>query len=133
MKQTKICTQCHRELPLDQFHWRNKARGTRRSECKDCHNAHMNQRNAQNRLFIHELKKQQCCAKCGETRWYLLDYHHVDPTIKENTIARLMVHSNQQAVLKEIDKCILLCSNCHREFHYFNEQQGITLEEYLNT
>lgn len=33
---------------------------------------------------------------------------------------------------KEIDKCICLCANCHREFHYLEKQYGITIEEYLN-
>jgi len=35
-------------------------------------------------------------------------------------------------VLKEIEKCILLCSNCHREFHYFEKVNKITIQEYLN-
>lgn len=38
---TKICTKCKLELPIEEFHWRNKAAGTRRSECKKCHNATM--------------------------------------------------------------------------------------------
>ena len=36
--ETKICSKCGRELPLDQFNFRNKAKGTRRADCKDCHN-----------------------------------------------------------------------------------------------
>lgn len=132
MQKTKICTKCHRELPIDQFHWRNKAQGRRRSECKDCHNAYMNEHNANNRKIIHELKQNQCCAKCGENRWYILDYHHIDPTTKNNTVARLMVHSCADTVLKEVDKCILLCRNCHGEFHYLNETTGISLNEYLS-
>jgi hypothetical protein len=39
--ETKIRTKCKRELPIDDFNWRNKAKGTRRSECKYCHSAYM--------------------------------------------------------------------------------------------
>ena len=39
--ETKICTKCGRELPLDQFNWRDKAKGTRRADCKQCHSGYM--------------------------------------------------------------------------------------------
>ena len=128
----KKCTQCGKILPITEFHWRNKAKGQRRSECKYCHNKHMNQKNAENRATIQNLKKETVCQKCGESRWYLLDYHHIDPTTKKNTVARLTIHSSLENALEEIDKCIPLCSNCHREFHYFEKEKNISLLEYLN-
>ena len=39
--ETKVCTKCGRELPLDQFNWRNKTKGTRRADCKECHCGYM--------------------------------------------------------------------------------------------
>ena len=78
------------------------------------------------------MKSETSCAKCGETRGYMLDYHHTDPSQKENTIARMT--SNRYTldrVYQEIEKCVCLCANCHREFHYFSEKDNLTLEEYL--
>ena len=70
--------------------------------------------------------------KCGEKRSYLLDFHHLDPTQKDSTVARLTSSSSsKQRIQDEIDKCIVLCANCHREFHYLEQNNGITIEEYL--
>ena len=78
------------------------------------------------------MKSEQSCAKCGETRGYVLDYHHIDPTQKDNTIARMTSNKYKiESILSEIEKCVVLCSNCHREFHHFNNINGISLEEYL--
>lgn len=56
------------------------------------------------------------CCRCGYDRCVrALDFHHVDPSKKDFAVSRV---SKSWAVIKaELDKCILLCSNCHREFH----------------
>ena len=71
--------------------------------------------------------------KCGESRIYTLDFHHKDPTIKDETIARMTSNRNKvEDIQKEIEKCVVLCSNCHREFHYLENKEQITIEEYLS-
>lgn len=79
--------------------------------------------------YINKQKIQ--CAKCGETRIYTLDFHHKDESKKEFNIGRLKKGS-LGVIQKEINKCIVLCSNCHREFHYFANQNNMILEEYLS-
>jgi hypothetical protein len=39
MSETKKCTKCQRELPLDSFRWKNKAEGRKHSQCKECQKA----------------------------------------------------------------------------------------------
>ena len=82
---------------------------------------------------IQELKAQCKCAKCGESRGYVLDYHHIDPNQKEKGVARLVSSTYSiDNVYKEIEKCIVLCANCHREFHHFkNLDNNLTIEQYL--
>jgi hypothetical protein len=74
--------------------------------------------------------KDQGCVKCDETRYYVLDFHHIDPNEKDFPIS-----GNQygyEKLKKEIEKCIVLCSNCHREFHHLEHKNKITIQEYLN-
>ena len=131
--ETKICTKCGKELSLDQFNWRDKSKGTRRSECKTCHNNYMKQKYKEKQVVVQELKAQCSCAKCGDKRGYVLDYHHINPNEKEEGVAR-MVSNNYtlNKVYNEIEKCVVLCANCHREYHYFQSQNKIKdLLEYL--
>lgn len=131
--ETKICTKCGKKLPVDQFNWRNKAKGTRRSECKFCHSSYMKQKYQEKKEEIQEIKSECRCVKCGDSRGYVLDFHHINPDEKENTIARMTSNNYQlDKVYDEIKKCIVLCANCHREFHYLqNKNSNFTLEEYL--
>ena len=74
------------------------------------------------------------CVKCGEQRLYVVDYHHVDPSKKSFDICKK--HEHGMVKLKnEILKCVCLCANCHREFHYLYGKNGTkeNLEEYLNS
>ena len=56
------------------------------------------------------------CQRCGYDRCInAMDFHHVDPSQKE---IRIGGSTRSWAKLKtELDKCVLLCANCHREFH----------------
>lgn len=57
------------------------------------------------------------CVGCGYRRCLrALTFHHVDPTEKEFSIATMQCAA-WETIKKEIDKCVLLCENCHREYH----------------
>lgn len=60
--------------------------------------------------------KGGCCKLCGYNRCFsALHFHHVNPFEKSFTISD---KSRLDSDLKEeLDKCILLCSNCHSEVH----------------
>lgn len=56
-----------------------------------------------------------CCIGCGEDRWQILEFHHVDQGSKVNTVCAI---ATLTAVIREIDKCIVLCANCHKMEHW---------------
>ncbi len=62
------------------------------------------------------------CADCNNVfPPYIYDFHHLDSNEKENTIARIMGRKWEN-IVPELDKCVLLCSNCHRTRHHKDEQ-----------
>lgn len=56
------------------------------------------------------------CVRCGyDTCMQALEFHHLDPTKKETIISSDSITVEQ--AIEESKKCILLCSNCHKELH----------------
>lgn len=104
---------------------------TRRSECKICYNLYMKKylsgreshkdlvKKSKNekRNFVSELKLSLGCAKCGYKKCArALHFHHLDPQNKGFEISWATFKGISIEKLKaEIEKCQLLCSNCHAE------------------
>lgn len=68
--------------------------------------------------FLNLLRKQQGgkCQKCGYDKYLgALEFHHMDPSQKDFTIGNR--NFKLEECIKEAKKCILLCSNCHKELH----------------
>ena len=58
------------------------------------------------------------CGRCGYVGCpAVFDFHHIDPSKKEFSIGGSRFH-RFELIKDELDKCELLCSNCHRELHY---------------
>jgi len=56
------------------------------------------------------------CQVCGYSKYPgALDLHHVNPSEKEFGIGHKGYTRSWEKVQKELDKCILVCANCHRE------------------
>lgn len=60
--------------------------------------------------------KGGCCKICNYSKCInALEFHHLDPNEKEFTLSQGIKSWNRVKI--ELDKCILLCANCHREVH----------------
>ena len=58
------------------------------------------------------------CEKCGYDKCIdALEFHHKDPVLKDFSISGKGYTRSWKSVKEELDKCILLCANCHRELH----------------
>ena len=90
----------------------------------DCKNAHhqgyetQKQRGLERKLAFVKAAGGKC-TMCGyRTNLSALVFHHTDPSEKEFKMdMRSLSNRTYKSVRQELDKCILLCRNCHAELH----------------
>ena len=71
------------------------------------------------RKWLDTYRSTLMCSRCGENHPACLDFHHKDEKTKEFSIAIVKGWGYGKArMLREIEKCVVLCSNCHRKTHY---------------
>ena len=70
-----------------------------------------------NKAWLDEYKSTLKCERCPESNPVCLDFHHTKD--KEKQISEAIRYGWSIArIQKEIAKCIVLCSNCHRKEHH---------------
>ena len=62
------------------------------------------------------------CLECGVNHPAILDFHHIDPEMKNASVHSLVQGGRYKKALEEVEQCMVLCSNCHRVYHY-NERK----------
>jgi hypothetical protein len=81
--------------------------------------------------WVYELKAGKACIICGETHNQCLDFHHRNPAEKLFGIKEgLQTSVGKAAILAEVEKCDILCSNCHTKYEINKGQafsQGLRL------
>ena len=112
----KKCPRCKNIKSSSEFYKRrNKTELT--TYCIKCANNQTIERMRIFKLKCVEYKGGKCqiCPykKCVDA----LDFHHIDSTKKKFNISHSKSHSFSNLIKKELDKCIMTCSNCHREIH----------------
>lgn len=112
----KICSKCNKELPIESFYTKSStSHRTRTPYCKNCL-IEYNKIREQKLKISFVLYKGGKCSKCGYSKNIsALEFHHLDSEQKEVNIAH--TSKTLEKIKPELDKCILVCSNCHREIH----------------
>ena len=76
---------------------------------------------AKRRLKLRTMAKEYKggkCTLCGYNKYLgALDFHHLDPSKKDFGISVDGFTRSWEKIKRELDKCILICANCHREVH----------------
>ena len=129
---TKICSKCKDEKPISEF-YKQSDRSSRQSYCKKCFNSYCTLRWIKIKINAINYKGGKCvdCDRklSNENPYYLFDFHHVDPTTKDCDWRKLRMR-NWEKIKKELDKCVCVCTICHRHREYKDEMVvlGVGLE-----
>lgn len=119
----KICATCGLDKQITEF-YKNYNCSTYRNECKTCNQDRTKESRIKVREFVIELKSKPC-QDCGiNYPPYVMDFDHRDGVDKEYEISQMRFFSKEE-ILKEVSKCDLVCSNCHRErtFQRLNKRE----------
>ena len=131
--ENKICSICKTEKSFDSFLWKNKSKNLKHSVCSECYkkvrkksydaNSQYYKDKSKKRRKEHasqyeEYKKSLSCKVCGESETVCLDFHHLYANEKDfNIAARKHSTTKFEKIVREIEKCVVLCANCHRKVH----------------
>jgi len=91
--------------------------------CSNCHRKHHStiHKTTQSALqkWLYKIKQTLRCKVCEENTSCCLDFHHLNPEIKKFAIGDIckMRNVTKEEILEEMEKCEIMCSNCHRKYH----------------
>jgi hypothetical protein len=79
--------------------------------------AYVRKHYAQKKEYCAQIKAERGCKDCGNTNPIVLQFHHRDKATKHHQLvvgsSRVFHHLSWQNLLAEIEKCDVLCANCH--------------------
>lgn len=123
-KTTKVCKSCEQELPTSMFYKQQQKSNVSDTTwehfdtvCKECRKQYSHQRRVELKNKAIKYKGGKC-EKCGYDNIEfpaVFDFHHLDPTAKDFAIGSSS--KSWKNIKPELDKCALLCANCHRIEH----------------
>lgn len=133
----KKCSRCKRNKELEEFRRDRTTNDGYSYICKSCAKSRGKQlyeksyqlkakqrtreRMERHRQQLNEYLEDKCCERCGEADPVVFEFHHTDPNEKDFTIASALSR-RWEAIETELQKCVVLCANCHRRTHYEMER-----------
>lgn len=114
----KKCPKCEKILPNTSgyFYYKNSKHIGLGTYCKKCSNIYTQQKQKDWKVECINYKGGKCKLCKYDRSMEALEFHHVDPSKKERVLSQSRM-ANLEKIKSELDKCILVCANCHREIH----------------
>ncbi len=126
---TKKCQRCKLHKPINQFCNDKTTKDKKSSRCSICrkevckiqYDKNREKRiketidyNKNKKIKLYEYLLENPCVVCGENDPIVLEFDHIDPKTKTKNISWAITKWSWKRVLKEIEKCQVLCANCHK-------------------
>lgn len=127
----KFCFKCKLEKQECEFHKNKSHKGGLSSYCKPCAIQQAQKNNYKDmhkvtvsskkkrkivRQIVETIKEKYGCCLCPERIGCCLSFHHVNND-KDIDVGTLVLHKTYKKLFAEINKCVVVCENCHRKVH----------------
>ena len=131
----KTCNRCNETKDEEEFHWHTRSKGIRNAICKVCRKdqykswwndkggseiwyekqrVSREKRRIEMRQYVRDIKSKTPCADCGNIYHFAaMDFDHIEGG-KIADVSTLVNKAMRTALMAELKKCELVCSNCHR-------------------
>ncbi len=133
MINTKLCTHCKLNKPIESFNFKSKLKNARHSTCQGCSRLSIREHYHKNRAYylakakafrdnqkriirscIREYLQRHPCIDCGENDPLMLEFDHTQEKSFNISSAVKQLYSLSK-LQSEISKCVVRCANCHRK------------------
>lgn len=134
----KICSKCKVTKNTTEFNKRTSSKDGLQRHCRECEKKNHLKHYSKNKekyktnatknkklsiIKYKEWKQTLVCECCDETDEVCIDAHHLDPSKKNFNISTFGNSGGSiTTILKEMEKCVVVCSNCHRKIHKYGNQ-----------
>ncbi len=140
------CIRCKRRRPEDQFAIKHRKSGRiyRKSYCRPCwnaylverrkrdpearkkHNAAVQRRKRELAEEVQHYKTEHPCVDCGY-HWnpWQMQFDHPPGVTKVGDVAQLVYGGSPTKLWEEIEKCELVCANCHADRTHFRKHGAV--------
>lgn len=127
----KKCSHCKKEKDLVEFNFKDKVKGLRQYQCKDCSRLYIRSHYERNRKYYllkayrrnkrirNEIRtylwtylNTHPCVDCKEKDPIVLEFDHISDKIAD--ISTMYRNYTLEKIKREIEKCQVRCANCHR-------------------
>lgn len=121
----RTCKDCGEKKPIKEFASAGIIKGVQyyRKRCVKCYSKFKQIRKDRLHEQYFEFKKTLSCVECGNDDFRVLEFDHLDPACKSFNVSEGLQKGFAFAKIEaEIDKCQVLCANCHRIKTYEERQ-----------
>lgn len=124
----KTCTKCGELKSLDEFYKKSSSKDGKMPNCIACQKGYKKEHYKNNSAKIYDkvrtrrqelrdrlwtYKQDKKCVDCSETNPIVLEFDHLSD--KEHNISKMVLDGRSwETILREIQKCEIVCANCHR-------------------
>jgi hypothetical protein len=116
----RTCSRCKEIKHKDNFYKRTAREDSYQPYCKGCFNTIFSNRWIERKKWAIQYKGGKC-IDCNisypESPYVIFDFHHLDFNEKDMDWSKMKLRTIE-SIKMELDKCELLCSNCHRIRHH---------------
>lgn len=130
LRKTHSSNLLHRFMPYRDPIRQKEAQRTHYLSNKHDYKERNTERRSLRRKWFYALKSRLACIRCTETSISCLDFHH--PGEKTDEVSNLVFNfRSMKRVIEEIERCVTLCSNCHRKVHAGETSDEFASDEFV--